>query len=270
MANLGVVTDAAADVPDDVAARLGITVVSGRVRFGDEPWGGTADEFWRRIRSDGPAPVTSPPAVEDFSRVFIGESPILAVHVSGELSSTVDHARAAASAAEAAGIEVTVVDSRSVSVGAGLVAVAAAEAAALEVDNDDVVRLAERLAARMHVHAVIADVDFLVRGGRAGLIEPPGRRKHCQVLAVQGHAIPLGQHRDPASARRHLLEHLEEHAARGVDRWAAAHADAADIETVMARVAKLFGAEPAFVVPLDPTVGTHAGPGAIVVAHVVS
>lgn len=268
MARLRVVTDAAADVPDDVAARLGITVVSGRVRFGDAPWGGSAGEFWRRIRADGPAPVTSPPSVEDFSHVFVGDAPVLAVHLSRELSSTVDHARTAAVAAETAGVGVTVVDSRSVSVGTGLVAVGAAEGAALEVDDDDVVRLAERLAARVHVHAVIADVAFLVRGGRAGLIERPGRRKHCQVLAVQGHAITLGQHRNPVSARRHLVEHLEEHAERGVDRWAAAHADAPDIETLVARVAKLFGAEPAFVVPLDPAVGTHTGPGAIVVAHV--
>jgi DegV family protein with EDD domain len=268
MGGLRVVTDAAADVPDELAAQLGITVVSGRVRFGATPWVGTHAEFWRRVRTEGPAPVTSPPSVQDFSDVFVGEGPVLAVHVSGELSTTVDHARAAAVAAQAGGVAVTVVDSRSVSVGTGLVAVGAAEAAGEDVDADDVVQVAERLAGQVHVHAVIADVDFLVRGGRAGLIERPNRRRHCQVLAVQGHAITLGQHRDPGSARRHLLDHLEEHGGRGVDRWALAHAGAPELETLVARIAELFDSAPAFVVPLDPTVGTHTGPGAVVVAHV--
>ena len=105
--------------------------------------------------------------------------------------------------------------------------------------SDDIRDLCAQLADRVHVHAVIDDVGYLVRGGRAGLVEPPKHGRQRQMIAVQGHTVPLGQHRDRARAVRHLLDHLGEHARHGIDRWALAHGDADDVDDVVSRAGKV-------------------------------
>jgi fatty acid-binding protein DegV len=76
--------------------------------------------------------------------------------------------------AEALGVRVVrghVVDSRSLSVGTGLVTAAVARAATGGADFAPVKRLARRLVDEVHIHAAIDDVDYLLRGGRAGLVD---------------------------------------------------------------------------------------------------
>ena len=49
MGAVRVVTDGAADLPPSLATSLGITTVRGGIRFGDEPWDGTVEDFWQRV-----------------------------------------------------------------------------------------------------------------------------------------------------------------------------------------------------------------------------
>ncbi len=248
-----VVTDGAADLPAELASSLGITVVTGTVRFGDDVWRGDAVEFWRALRAGGPAPATAAPSVAQLSAAYgDGATPVLAVHVSSELSETFAHAQ------EAGGGRVRVVDSRSLSVGTGLLAMVAAEPA------EDA--LAEAVG-RLQLYALIDDVGFLVRGGRAGLVgDPGGRRSHRHVMTVKGHAIPLDRVRHRRDAVGKVLERARQHAPAGADRWAVGHGDAADVDAFVERLGGVFGSAPAYVTTLGPPVGVHVGPDALIVA----
>ncbi|MCA1845376.1 MAG: DegV family EDD domain-containing protein [Actinobacteria bacterium] len=261
MSPVRIVTDGAADLPDGVAEALGIRVVRGPVHLNGSDWHGTIEEFWRAVRAGDPAPSTAPPGREAFAEAFAGTDSVCAVLVSSELSRTVEHAK------EAAGGEqhVHVVDSRSLSVGTGLVAAGVARTAALDADFDEVKRLARQLVDEVHLHAVIDDVDYLLRGGRAGLVDAHAKRGSRYVVAVKGHVIPLDRAKDRAGAIRRLIDHLADHVPHGIGHWAVGHGAADDVEEFTAQVEERLGRPPEFVVSLGPSVGAHAGPGALVV-----
>lgn len=264
-----------------MAASLGIGIVRGPVHFaGDEAdRSGDVDGFWAAIRRGERLPVTEAPSSEQLAHAYAGEGPVVAVHVSSQLSRTVEHARAAAAlrtgieagietsiGAVAAEARVEVVDSRSLGVGTGLVAVSVAQAAGAGVECAELVRLARKWSDEMHVHAVIEDVAFLVKGGRAGLVAAKASgRGQRHVVAVKGHAIPIRQLRHRGEAIREMISHIREHVPRGATRWALGHGDAADVAEVVERLVAVFDSDPAWVVPLGPPVGAHMGPGAIAV-----
>lgn len=259
-----VVTDGAADLPGELAARLNIEVVRGPVCFGENRWQGEPGEFWAALRHWERLPVTEAPAVEQLAAAYGTGGPVLAVHVSAELSRTVAHARAAAGASST---EVAVVDTRSLSVGTGLVAAAAGEAVAAGADWERLRSLVAGWVDALHVHAVIDDVEFLVRGGRAGLVTAKvSKHAHRHVVAVKGHVIPLRQVRHRGEAIREMIAHVREHTADGVSRWAVGHGDALDVDDVVGRLCGVFGCDPAFVTLLGAPVGSHMGPGAVAVA----
>jgi DegV family protein with EDD domain len=237
------------------------------VRFSDAVFDGDAGLFWQTVRdARGVSPTTSAPTVAHLADAYRSNGPVIAVHVSGELSSTLEHAQQAATET---GGDVHVIDSRSVSVGVGLIAIAAAEAVRVGMAPGEVLELVRGLVLRVHVHGVIDDADYLRRSGRTGLIDRhTARRTPRHVVAVQGHAIPLRQFRERRQAINYLLEHLVEHARHGIDRWALAHADAADVDAVVGQVTDRFGSPPAFVALVGPTVGAHVGPDALIVGFV--
>lgn len=266
MSSVLIVTDGGADLPDGVAESLGIRVVRGPVHLNGSDWHGTLDEFWGMVRAGDRAPSTAPPGREAFAEAFAGTDPVCAVLVSSELSRTVEHAKAAAGGD---GL-IHVVDSRSLSVGTGLIATALARAAVLDADLEQLKRLARRLVDEVHVHAVIDDVDYLLRGGRAGLIDARAKPGSRYVVAVKGHVIPLERAKDRQGAIRRLLDHLADHLPHGIEHWAVGHGAAADVDEFTDRVQQRLGRPPEFVVPLGPSVGTHAGPGALVVGFLAA
>ena len=266
MGAVRIVTDGAADLPDEAVESFGIRVVRGPVHIDGVGWHGSPDEFWRAVRAGGPAPSTGPPSPEAFGDAFAGDDPVCAVLVSSELSRTVEHAKQAVHSDE----RVHVVDSRSLSVGTGLVALVLARAAASDADFESVKGLARRLVDEVHVHAVIDDVEYLLRGGRAGLIDAHAKPGSHYVVAVKGHVIPLERAKDRNSAIRHLLDHGADHQRHGIGYWAVGHGGAGDVDDFTDRVQQRFDRPPEFVVPLGPNVGAHAGPGALVLGFLAA
>lgn len=259
-----VVTDGAADLPAEVAARLSIQSVRGPVCFGESRWQGEPGEFWAALRQGERLPSTEAPSPEQLAAAYGADGPVMAVHVSSELSRTVAHARAAARASPA---EVEVVDTRSLGVGTGLVAAAAAEAVAAGIDSDRLRTLVAGWVDTVHLYGVIDDVNFLVRGGRAGLVAAKvSRHAHRHVVAVKGHVIPIRQVRHRGEAIREMIAHVREHTAGAVSRWAVGHGDAGDVDDVVGRLCGVLGCDPAFVTLLGAPVGSHMGPGALVAA----
>lgn len=262
-----VVTDGAADLPEGLARSMGVTVVRGALRLGDHSWGDGSDmdlvRLWADIDHGGRLPATEAPSVQQLGAAYARDRPVIAVHVSAELSQVVAHAR---DAAASSGAPVHLVDSRSLSVGTGLVALAAAEAVQAGAGGEPLEAMVQRWVDQLHVHVVIDDVGFLVRGGRAGLLGAgPGSHSHRRLVAVKGHVIPIGQARHRPEALRMLVAHVAEHAGGGVSRWAVGHGNAPDIEDLTGRLASAFGCEPSYVTLLGGPTGCHLGPRSVVV-----
>src|SRR5206468_4104635 len=128
MAGVRVVTDSSCDLPDDLVAEHGITVVPLSIRFGAEELVDrrdlTSEEFWSRCQTSPVLPETAAPSPGAFEAAFrqareSGADGIVCVNLSSKLSATIQAAAQAAKAVEA-DVPVRVIDSLSVSLGLGL------------------------------------------------------------------------------------------------------------------------------------------------------
>jgi DegV family protein with EDD domain len=257
-----IVTDGAVDLPPALEASGRVRVVPGDIWVDDQPFTGDHREFWRTLRQ-GTFPSTTPPTVSALAEAYLHGDFVLALHVSAELSATVTRAR---QAAQRAGARVNIIDTRSLSVGAGLLA-AAVDRAVLDLAIDEtIVDDAVALPNRLHTYVIVQHPEALRRGGRAGLLpnDHVARGKPL-LLAVRGRAVVLDQPKDRARALRQLAGHARDSTDADVGHWALAHGDAADVHDVTNLFTASFGQPPDFVVPVDPTVGAHVGPDALVV-----
>jgi len=293
VADVAVLTDSTASLPASTAEALGIAVVPLRVQVEgtDRPDDAASREtLAAHLRAGGTA-TTSQPSRADLAAAMDaaldgGAGAVVCLHLSAELSGTVDAARvAAAEVAERRGLPVHVVDTRTVAGGTGLAAVAAAERAAAGADVARVLAAAREVAARSHVLFMVPDLHHLARGGRIG----PARTYVGSALGVRpiltlrgGRLAVAETARGAARTRRRLVE-LAVRAAGGPRaatprreggpvRVAVHHFGAPEAAEELAgalteRLAET-GAEVAGVLRSEVTavVGAHTGPGVLGVA----
>jgi len=168
-----VITDSAADIPDEDMERLDIHMVPCRVQFGDRGYldkvSITADEFFAELASNPNHPTTSQPAPGDFRRQyqFLAShfADVLSINLTGKASGTLEAARSAAERINAHG-RVHVINSRNASLGQGLLVVAAAEYAKAGLSVQDAIAAVNGLIPDTRTYGLLKDLRFAVRGGR--------------------------------------------------------------------------------------------------------
>lgn len=275
---VAIVTDSGADLPREVAERLGIHMVPVRVSFGAEDFldkvSISPTEFYRRLRQSDIAPQTSQPPPGDFRRQFdfllSHHRDLVYVGISRALSGTLQSAETAAARL---GVEhAWVTDSGHASCGQGLLVIAAAEAAAQGAQAATIRAEIERLRPTVMTWAVTRDVSAAVRGGRIprwvlplarGLrlsaiarVKDDGRLGVCGAL--------FGHHDLPRRIARYLLRRVD-----AGKRWRVmvGHGDcAADGQALLDALTAALRCDDAWLVETGPAVGAHAGPGTLVIA----
>lgn len=167
---LGLVTDTAADLSPRVLEEEAVGLVPIYVHLAGRRYKDwqelTPDALYQAMRV-GAEPVTEPPGVEDFAKIYERYlqiyDRILSLHVSGELSKTVERAREAA--LKVAPTRIRVVDSGMVSAGLGAMVLRAVEMQKKGADEEAIVREMERLR-RTSLYFSVADLSHLARNGR--------------------------------------------------------------------------------------------------------
>jgi DegV family protein with EDD domain len=275
---VGVITDSGADLPRELAERLGIHSVPVRVSFGDEDFLDKVSlspaEFYRRLKSSSVLPLTSQPPPGDFRRQFefllSHHQSVVYVGISRALSGTLQSGETAATRADAA--RVGVVDSGNASCGQGLLAIAAAEAAMAGADAAAVRAVVERLRPLTLTFAATRDVSFAVRGGRIpAWTLPVANALRLTAVAQMQPSGKLGV-RGALFGRGNVPRRLAAYVARRVDRdlrWRllVGHCDCAtDGEVLLAALQQQLRIRDAWLVEAGPAIGAHAGPGALVVS----
>lgn len=194
-----------------------------------------------------------------------GASAVVSVHLSGELSGTLDAARLAVHDAP---IPVTVVDSRSVGMGLGFAVLAAAEAARRGLTADEVAAIATDRAARGQHLFMVATLEYLRRGGRVNLASAVvGAALAIKpLLHMSGGAVVLLEKvRTAGRAQARLIDIAVERAGSTSVDVAVHHLDSPDRAEQLAR--ELRNRIPAMrylvVSEVGAVVGAHIGPGAL-------
>lgn len=172
---IAVVTDSCADVPADVALKLGIRVVPLHINYREESYRDRADIQPHEVyaRFDEEIPKTSLPSPAEVVDVFDelvaeGYTHVAVISISSGLSGTFDMMRSVAAGYGALHIEV--VDTRSIALGAGFVAIAAAQAVCAGESFEAVMQAAHEAAAKTQVFFCVGTLDYLYAGGRIGKV----------------------------------------------------------------------------------------------------
>jgi DegV family protein with EDD domain len=263
---VGIVTDSAASLSEELADRHQVTVVPMQLTIGSESYPDdqvTLEEVVARlgegITTSGPSPGAFAEAIE----ARRGPDGVLVLTVSERMSSTY---RAARLAAQRAGAGVAVLDTNTAVGAEGLVVLAAAAAAAEGLPLPAVKERAHAAARRVRLVAAVESLDQLTRSGRLPeLAARAGRRLGVRPLfEYRGGSIhPLL----PALSREAALDQVLRQWRRSKIQGAALHVAAlhalnpagADrlLEAVRAE------AEPAtcFVGTFGPVMVAHTGPG---------
>jgi DegV family protein with EDD domain len=173
MSPVRIVVDSTADLPPEITAELGISVVPCLLHFGEETFREGIDisraEFFRRLQTDPNFPHTAAPAPglfeETYRRLAAETDSVVSIHLSSQYSGIFNAARLGAEAVTDS-LHVEPVDSGQISLGMGLMVIAAAEAARDGASLEEILDLVEGLRERTHLLAIIDNLDHLRRSGR--------------------------------------------------------------------------------------------------------
>ncbi|MGA5822103.1 DegV family protein [Kitasatospora sp. NPDC094028] len=276
--DLALVTDSTAYLPQESLDRHGITVVPLSVAVGDSVLSegveispkdvAEALRAKRRVTTSMPNPDAFAAAYRAAAEA--GAEGIVSVHISGELSGTVEAARLAAAEAP---VPVRVVDSRLVAMALGYSVLAAAEAIAAGRGLAEAAEAAGRRAAVTSGFFYVDTLEHLRRGGRIGAAQA----LLGSALAVKpllhldgGRIQPLEKVRTASRAIARLEEIAVECSGEGEVDITVHHLAAEDrAEPLAERLrARVPGLRELYVGEVGAVIGAHVGPGllAVVVA----
>jgi DegV family protein with EDD domain len=272
MARIRVVTDSACDIPEGIARRLDIDIVSLSIRFGDEEFTDRVDlspeEFWAKCKASKTLPETSAPSPGAFQAAYErakadGCDGVIALTLSALLSAT-NQSAVTGYKELADALPVQVVDTKAVSMAQGLLVIDVAELAATGADLDQLVAHAESLVTKVGVVAMLDTLEHLIKGGRVG----GARALLGQVLSIKpllelkdGVVAEAGRQRTRSKALVAIADVAKSHAP--LKRFALVHGASSEVAALEALVADVATENAIIVTDMGPVVGTHGGPGII-------
>ena len=264
-----IVTDSTADLTNEIASALQITIVPLCVNFGDESYRDnidlTTEEFYKKLANCTTLPTTSSPSPGNFAEVYdklAGETDeILTITISSKLSASyqaaVDGAKLRKSKSR-----VEIIDSLSAVVGLGLIVISAAKAAQAGCSIDEVIGVTKSSMQRIELRIAFDTLEYLKRGGRIGTAQAflGSMLKINPILTIKdGITEGVAKPRSRAKALDYLYDfamsfsHIEEIAIEDAN-------TPDDVENLMNRLSVGLPRERIYKMKVSPVIGTHVGP----------
>lgn len=168
-----IVTDSAADIPEELMEELNIYMVPVRIQFGNHSYldkvSLSSKEFFDELVKNPEHPKTSQPPPGDFRRQFefLGShfSTVIYIGVTSKLSGTLQSAQTAAERVNSESM-VHVIDSKNLTNGQGLIVMHAARLAKSGASANEVLEAIESSIEKTNVYAYLGDINYAVKGGR--------------------------------------------------------------------------------------------------------
>jgi len=270
-----IVTDSVSDIPASVVEELGITVIPVMVRFGEEMYRDgidlTTDQFYDRLVNTKFLPTTSVPAPVVFAGAYdtLAEETddILAIMLSSRLSGIYDVALQSVGLMKRR-CRVEVIDSRCAVMAQGFIVIKAAQAAQAGASLDEVLDVVHRNMTRVEMRAAFDTLEYLKRGGRIGraaALMGSMLRVNPLITLKDGVVEPAGRARSRAKAIDQLYDFVASYS-RIEELAVEAAACPEDSDLLVERLGALFPVERIYRTRTTPVIGTHTGPGLLVVS----
>jgi len=270
-----IVTDSTADIPMELAEKLGITIVPEYLRFGEKMLKDrvdiTEDEFYRRLVNDPIHPSTAQPSPDDFANIYKEVAKkadgIVSIHLSGKLSGTFN---AAVSGKAAAGVKcpIEIIDSQVVTMGLGELVIAANDMAQAGKSIPEIAAAVNKMIPHIHILGLLDTLKYLALGGRIGKVQALlGSMLNVKpMLSVKdGVLIPSGRVRSRAKGIDILVNYVKN--IPDIQDLTVIHNTTPDEgQTLIKRLGVLYPEEKIRLARLGPALGVHTGPGILFVA----
>jgi DegV family protein with EDD domain len=275
MPNVAIVTDSVADLPPQVAEEFGITVVPLVVRFGTDLYRDgldlSPDQFYGRLRTSKVLPATSVPSPASFADAYdkLAEktNEILVISLTSKLSATYQVALQATGLMKKR-CRVEVMDSQWAIMAEGFIAIAAAKAARSGASLDEVLDVARHTIQRVDMYAAFDTLEYLERGGRIGKAQAflGSLLKVNPIIGLKdGEVYPLARERSRTKAIDRLYNFATSFG--NIEGLAVEYAtDSDEANKLVQRLHSKYPQVPIYISRASPVIGTHTGPGLIVVS----
>jgi DegV family protein with EDD domain len=276
MAKIHIVTDSTSDIPNEIAASLGIGIVPIYIRFGDHVYKDGQDitnaEFYMQLVSSPVQPATSQPTPEDFAGYYSQycnkSEAIISIHLSSKISGTYNSANIAKKMMGGSHCPIEVIDSTFNSAGTMLVVLEAARMAKAGNSYKDILQKTRQSILQIQMLGIFSTMKYLARSGRVNTTVA----KAASILRV----MPLLTFHQGEIARAGLVRSFN----KGMDKLVSFVEKQHDIQEVIIthsaipekaqeladRIAKSVPPEKIIITQLGAALGVHGGPGVLLVA----
>ena len=271
---IALIVDSSCDLPTDYIIKHQIRIVPVQVTFGTQTYldrvNITGEEIYRMMREPGSSPKTSQPSQASFRQAFdlAGEThnKALALTLSSAVSGTWQACCKAAEQKRDMTIEV--IDSSTTAGALGLLTMIAAEAIQAGKPLEEVSRLVKSSLGKSQLFAHLDDLTYLVRGGRispfTGWLARTLRLMPIVTFGNDGRIQSVARTRPGRKGQKRLLD-MTLKACENLKnpRFLVCHAAAEEAALFyQEELQKRFDQEHIPILPVSPTLGVHAGPGA--------
>ena len=270
-----IIADSVSDLPPQIAEELGIAVVPLNVHFGTEVYRDgidlTSDQFYDRLTHSKVLPVTSTPTpqmVADACDKLAEETDeILIIIISNKLSGTYWAVLQGVNLIKRK-CRVEVIDSQLAIIAEGLLAIAAAKAARAGASLDELMGITRRNMGRIDLRATFDTLDYLKRGGRIGKAEAflGSILKINPIITLKDGVIePAGRTRSRTKAIELMCNFVSDYS--HIEELAVEDATTpADTDLIIEQLSSKFPRDRIYRSRPSAVIGTHTGPGLLVVA----
>ncbi len=282
--NFAMVTDSCCNLPSEMIDEFGLHILPLRFNIEGKTYqsylkGEKTDmiQFYKMMR-EGKSITTSLPSLADaeelFRSILSGGEDILYLGFSSGLSGTYEAIAALLDnlKAEYPNRKIEHVDTLAAAAGEGLLVWYAARMAEEGSSIEEVRDWVEFNRLHLAHWFTVDDLIYLFRGGRVSRTSAwAGSLLNIKpVLHVddEGHLIPLEKVRGRKKSLNALVEHVKQTAIQPVSeqQFFLTHADCLDdAEYVAEQLRQELGVKDILIVPLDPVIGSHSGPGTMAI-----
>lgn len=275
-----ITTDSNSDIPSEYIEKYNLTIIPQYYAFGDEVFGDekhlSPSEFYKKMREGAlPTSMANNPAMirQRFESLLEQGLDILHIAFSSNLSGSYNNVAVAAGELmeEYPGSRIQVIDSLTVSLGETLLLLRALDLKADGKSIDDITAVLEEEKLHGNVQFTVDDLHHLQRGGRvskvAAVFGSMINIKPILYVNPEGKLVPLATVRGRKKSLSALVENMKATLEENYDKSRPVgiiHGDCIqDAEFAASQIREKMGFENIIINDVSPSIGTHAGPGAL-------
>ncbi len=277
MANIGILTDSSANIPDMWVEEHNIKVIPLKIQWEDETLLDGIDitpaEFYKRMEERKSIPTTSQPSIQDFLQGYESLADetdgIVVPLISSGISGTVASAQAAAALFNRVPVEI--IDTKITSNGLLLVILTAIRTAQNGKSLQEVKQATEDVVNRLKVYFAVDTLEYLHRGGRINsasrYLGTTLNIKPILYFNPEGKIDALEKVRTKRKALQRMVDLAEQETEGRPVNVAIVHANVPqDAHEFSRTIEKRLNCKEIHIVEFSPVIGVHVGPGTIGIA----